>query len=231
MNKKSFFPRFTLFEKLLWLCSVIVVSAAFLIPKEKDLLTLVVSLIGVSALIFIAKGHVIGQALIIAFAVCYGLISFYFQYYGEMITYLGMSAPMAIISLISWLRHPFRDTQEVAVESKLTRKRILLTGVLTVLVTVLFYFILKHFHTARLWVSTLSVTTSFVAVSLTACRSPYYALAYTANDVVLILLWSYAAILDTGSIPMVACFSAFLANDIHGFISWKRMEKRQKEKL
>ena len=144
-----------------------------------------------------------------------------------MITYLGMSAPMAIISLISWLRHPFRDTQEVAVVSKLTRKRILLIALLAVLVTVLFYFILKHFHTARLWVSTLSVTTSFIAVSLTACRSPYYALAYTANDVILIILWLLAAQKSAASAVMVACFALFLLNDLYGFWNWCRMRRQQ----
>jgi hypothetical protein len=30
-------------------------------------------------------------------------------------------------------------------------------------------------------------------------------------------------------LPMVMCFITFLLNDGYGFISWKRMERRQKE--
>lgn len=50
------------------------------------------------------------------------------------------------------------------------------------------YFILRAFNTANIIPGTISVTTSFVAVYLTFRRSPYFALAYAANDVVLIVL-------------------------------------------
>ena len=213
-------------EKLLWISSVLVVAGSFFLFQSDDILTLIASLIGVTALIYVAKGHVLGQILVILFAVFYGVISFYFQYYGEMITYLGMSAPIAVVSLISWLRHPYQGTQEVEV-SRLSRRQKVFLILCTALVTVLFYFILKALGNASLLVSTLSISTSFLASYLTACRSPYYALAYAANDVVLIVLWVLAAMIDIGSVPMVTCFVMFLANDIYGFINWKRMYARQ----
>lgn len=60
--------------------------------------------------------------------------------------------------------------------------------VLTAVVTFVFYFILDNFNTSNIVPSTISVTTSFLAVYLT-----------------------------------------FLLNDIYGFVSWRRMEKRQRE--
>ena len=217
----------TKFEWLLWIASVLTVAISFLIVPERDLLTLTSSIIGVTALIFVAKGHVIGQLLCIIFAVFYGIISFYFKYYGEMITYLGMSAPTALAALISWIRHPFRQSAEVEVKET-TKKDLALLFSLATAVTIAFFFILKAFGTANLAVSTLSVTTSFLASFLTVLRSPYYALAYAANDVVLIVLWILAALSDISSLPMVACFVAFLANDLYGYINWSRMKKRQK---
>jgi nicotinamide riboside transporter PnuC len=71
------------------------------------------------------------------------------------------------------------------------------------------------------------VTTSFIAVYLTARRSPFYAIAYAANDIVLIILWLLASISNPEYVTTVACFIVFLINDIYGFISWRRMEKRQ----
>ncbi|MBP3854116.1 MAG: nicotinamide mononucleotide transporter [Ruminiclostridium sp.] len=61
---------------------------------------------------------------------------------------------------------------------------------LTIIVTVVFYFILKHFDTANIIPSTIYVTTSFMAVYLTFRRCPTFALAYAANDIVLIVLLS-----------------------------------------
>ena len=217
---------FTKFEWFLWLASLIVVAASFLLPTEKDYLTLAASLIGVTALIFVSKGLVVGQVLIVVFAVFYGVISFYFRYYGEMITYLGMSAPIAMLSVISWIRHPAKDREEVEVHH-MTRRELVISFVFTVITTVVFYFILGAIGTSNLFFSTISVTTSFVAAYLTCYRSSYYALAYAVNDVVLVILWVLASVKDSSFTPMIACFVVFFANDLYGFFSWKQREKAQ----
>ena len=90
-----------------------------------------------------------------------------------------------------------------------------------------FYFILAYFHTANIVPSAVSVTTSFLAVSLTFRRSPYFALAYAANDLVLIVLWTLASASDIRYISVVVCFAAFFANDLYGYINWQKMKVRQ----
>ena len=98
----------------------------------------------------------------------------------------------------------------------------------TIAVTTLFYFILGALGTASLWVSTISVATSWVAVYLSWLRSPYYAIGYAANDVVLIVLWVMASLRDGSQLPMIFCFVMFLANDLYGFVNWRRMQHKQK---
>lgn len=180
------------------------------------------SLIGVTALIFVAKGYVLGQILTIVFAIIYGVISFYYSYYGEMITYLFMTSPMAVMAAIEWYRNPYKESKEVKVNS-VTKGQLLKIIVMAAIVTSVFSFILKALNTANLIFSTISVTTSFIASYLTYLRSPYYALAYAANDIVLIALWLLASIKDSSYVPMVFCFIMFLINDIYGYINWKKM--------
>ena len=91
-------------EILLWCSSVGLIIFSFLLFDRESYLTLLASLLGVTSLIFNAKGNPIGQFLMIIFSLLYGVISFTFQYYGEMITYLGMTMPMAVFALISWLK-------------------------------------------------------------------------------------------------------------------------------
>ncbi len=213
-------------EIIIWIFSVVAVVASFFMNSERDVMNLISSLIGVTALIYVAKGYIVGQVLCIIFAVFYGIVSFRFCYYGEMITYLCMSAPTAFFSLIEWLRHPFEKSAEVEVATP-SRKKIAIMCVVTTAVTVAFWFILKALGNANLLVSTFSVATSFLASYLTVLRSPYYALAYAANDIVLIILWSLAAFEDLSYVPMIVCFVAFLVNDMYGFINWKKMQKRQ----
>lgn len=227
MRLVSLFRSLTKFEWCLWLSSVVVVTVSFFLSPDKNVLNLIDSLIGVTALIFISKGYVIGQVLLIIFGVLYGIISFEYRYYGEIITYLGMSAPIAGLAVISWLRHPYKDSKEVEVNRHLKLSTWLTLIFLTAAVTVGFYFILKALGNSNLLFSTISVTTSFLAASLTFLRSPYYGLGYAANDAVLITLWVLAALEDPGYVPMIFCFVMFFINDLYGFFNWRRMSKRQ----
>lgn len=216
------------FELGLWLFSLIGVTLSSVFSPVFDPLSLTASIIGVTALIFVAKGDPLGQVLTVVFSVFYGIISWTFRYYGEMITYLGMSAPMAALAVISWIRNPYEQGKAEVRVNRLKPPEVLFLAVLTILVTALFYFILKFFGTANLLPSTLSVTTSFLASYLTFRRSPFYALAYAANDLVLIVLWILAALEDPSYLPMILCFAMFFLNDTYGFVNWQRMQKRQK---
>jgi len=218
-------------EIVLWCSSVLLIVLSFCIFDRENYLALSASLIGSTSLIFNAKGNPFGQFLMAVFSLLYGIISYTFAYYGEMITYLGMTMPMAIFSLVSWLGNPYHENKAEVRVNTISRAETWLMWFLTVITTAVFYRILAFFHTSNLLPSTLSVATSFVAVYLTFRRSPYFALAYAANDVVLIILWVLASVYDAKYTSVVICFCAFLANDIYGFISWKKMKNRQSQGL
>lgn len=218
---------FSKFEIGLWCSSVALILISFFIFDKSGYLTLAASLIGVTSLIFAAKGNPLSQALMIIFSILYGIISYTFDYYGEMITYLGMTGPMAAFALISWLKNPYKGKKSEVKVNKISIKETVFMLILTAAVTVIFYFILEYFGTANVIPSTISVTTSFIAVYLTFRRSAYYALAYAANDIILIILWILAALTDISYISVIICFVVFLVNDLYGFISWKRMSARQ----
>ena len=220
---------FTRGELLLWSLSVLIITVSFFLLDRENVLTLIASLVGATALIFNAKGNPVGQVLMVVFSIIYGIISYTFSYYGEMITYLGMSMPMAIIALIAWLRHPYKGKHAEVQVNTLRRTEIAFMFALTALVTVLFWFVLRALDTANLFFSTVSVATSFLAVYLTFRRSAFYAVAYAANDVVLIILWTLATIEDASYLSVTLCFLMFLANDIYGFVNWSAMRKRQQE--
>ncbi len=224
---KRLFGYFSKLEQFLWGFSVALIIISFMLFDRVNYLTLLASIIGVTSLIFSAKGIPFGQLLMVVFSILYGIISFSFAYYGEMITYLGMTMPMAIFALISWIKNPYKDNKYEVKVNKIGRCEQIFMWAITIAITVIFYFILKHFNTANIIPSTISVTTSFLAVYLTFRRSPYFALAYASNDIILIVLWTLASIFDTRYISVVVCFIAFLFNDIYGFISWQRMKKRQ----
>lgn len=227
MQVRKLLRYFTKTEWILWGASVAGILISFFLFDRESVLTLTASLIGITSLIFNAKGHPAGQALMVAFSILYGIISFGFRYYGEMITYLGMTMPMAVLALVAWLRHPYQGNRSEVQVNHVKGKEWLLLSVLTLFVTAGFCLLLNCFHTANLIPSTVSVATSFAAAYLTFRRSPWFAAAYASNDLVLIVLWIMASIQDSRYVSVTVCFVAFFFHDVYGFISWQRMKRAQ----
>ncbi len=225
MKTQSYFSKR---EWTLWLGSMATILASYAIFRQESFLVLVASLLGVTSLIFCAKGNPVGQVMMITFGTIYGYISYSTRYYSEMVTYLGMTVPMAIYALVCWLKNPYQGKKTEVSVNCISKKEWWFLAFLTALVTAVFYFVLKWLDTPNLWWSTLSVSTSFAACYLTARRSPYFALIYSLNDIVLIVLWGIASFWDFNYLSVVICFLVFLANDLYGFYNWRKMEKKQK---
>ena len=224
---KKLFRYFTPAEKALWLSSVLLILASARLFPGGGPLTLIASLTGVTSLLFNAKANPVGPLLMVVFSILYGIISFSARYYGEMFTYLGMTGPMSVLALISWVKNPYQGQRAQVHIARLSKRAAVLILLLTLLVTGLFYYILKACGTANLPLSTISVATSFLAVALTYLRSPLFALAYAANDGVLIALWLLAG--DSGSWAVAVCFLVFLLNDSYTYYNWRRIQRRQEK--
>ena len=121
---QSLIHSFSKGEIILWSSSVFFILLSFFLFDRENYLTLAASLIGATSLIFCAKGNPFGQLLMMAFSILYGIVSFTFAYYGEMITYLGMTLPMAVFSFISWIRNPYDGNKSEVRVNRLKGKEI-----------------------------------------------------------------------------------------------------------
>lgn len=210
----------------LWLGSLAVVAVSNFLGGDVDPLTLIAALTGVTALMLAAKGQVFAQYLMIVFCLLYGAISCRFRYWGEMLTYLGMSLPMAVWSAVTWRRNTgARGGQRRGHPPPDRAGDMALLVLATVAVTALFGWLLAALDTPNLGFSILSVATSFLAAALTMLRSSYYGLGYAANDIVLVVLWVLASCEDPAYIPVAVNFGIFLFHDFYGFLSWKKRER------
>ena len=106
----------------------------------------------------------------------------------------------------------------------LSRRACLMVLLVSLPVTAVFGQLLWMLNTPNLIVSTLSVTASFLGATFTVLRSPWYALGYSLNDIVLIVLWILASLTDPRYIPVVVEFMIFLINDLYGFYCWRVRE-------
>ncbi len=229
MKKNLIVPELSVAEKILWAASAVCVTVLFCLVPQKNPLTLIATLVGITSLLFTAKGHVSGQFIQLVFCVLYALVSLGFKYYGEAITYMGMTFPSDLFAAIVWLKNPSKKGKTEVRMAHLTPKKSAVAILASTAAAFIFYFILKKLNTANLEISTVSVFTSMMASVLTIMRVPYYALAYAANDIVLIIMWIMASLENPVYVPMIFNFAVFLVNDLYGFFSWKKLRRLQEE--
>ena len=117
-------------ERLLWGLSVVFIVGSFCAFDRENYLTLAASLIGVTSLIFNAKGNPIGQVLMVLFSLLYGIISYTFAYYD-----LGMTMPMAVFALISWLKNPYNGRRSEVKVNTIGKKEIVFMCLAAVVAT------------------------------------------------------------------------------------------------
>lgn len=159
---------FTKGERALWFGSVFVIIAAFYFFDRSNYFTLFASLLGSHIPHFLTQREIRSVNFLCSFQPALrNHFIFTFSYYGEMLTYVGMTMPMAVFALISWLKNRLTGTRMEVSVNHLARTEWRFMYLAAILVTALFYFILGYFQTANLVPSTLSVTTSFIAVYLT----------------------------------------------------------------
>ena len=140
---KKILNYFTLFEWCLYILGLLFILLFFVLFKNKDYVSLIGALVGVTALIFVSKGNVVGQIITVVFSIFYGIISYSYRYYGEMITYLCMTTPIAIMAVVSWIKNPSKENKHEVKVNTLRIKEYILLFTLSIIVTIVFYFILK----------------------------------------------------------------------------------------
>ena len=76
---KRLLSYFSRLEITLWCSSIALILVSFLAFDRANYLTLTASLVGVTSLIFCAKGNPFGQVLMVIFSLLYGIISYTFS--------------------------------------------------------------------------------------------------------------------------------------------------------
>ena len=226
---KKLFKDWNLFEIIFMFASILVLALCFAFSADRNVFSFITSIVGIVAVLMVAKGLTVAPIVNIVYCVLYSIISIVQCYYGEAIIYIFLMLPIYIMSIVSWLRNKNPNNKSTVKIKAIGGMEYLYLAIGTVVAAVGFYFLLKALNTSELFVSTISLVTSAVASYLMLRRCSYYAIGFILNDVILIILWSLAmARSGIGYLPTVISFVVFLINDIYGLVHWKLEEKKQR---
>ncbi|MDE6474036.1 MAG: nicotinamide riboside transporter PnuC [Clostridia bacterium] len=223
---KKIFGQWHSAELILYIAGLALITTMSICFKA-SWISAVTGILGLSCVMFAAKGKVIGIFFTWGMIIFYSILSFQNKYYGEVFINLCMMFPMTIIQLISWLKHLGKDY--VVKVNSITKKEIIIVSVVAVISFAVFYFVLRAIHTSQLIFSTISIVTSILATYFQSRRSKYGFLSFLFNDAVLCVLWFFATLDDIKNIAMLIAVALYVVCDIYGFISWGVLQKRQQK--
>ena len=224
---KNILKNWTKLENSLLFGSIIIVSLIGIIYKS-DLLTMSCSIVGIITALLLAKGKNLGQVFGVLITLLYSVVSFKNKFYGEVIIYIFLMLPMYIVGIISWIKHQNKATNSVEI-NKITNREWIIIFIVSVIIFIAVYFLLKIFNTSEILVSTFSVIASIFAVYLQIRRSRFNFYFYVINDLILITLWGIPVVKGNSLLlPMLFNPIINLINDSYGIINWRNLEKIQK---
>ena len=227
---KKILKNWNWFEIVFLIVSYIVLTLCFALGTEKNTFSFIVSLVGVSSVMLVAKGLTIAPIVSIVYNILYAILSITQKYYGETIIYTVIMIPLSIISIVSWVKNKNGGKKEQVQVNKISKKEYLILSFVIVVVTFGFYFLLKALHTNELIVSTISLVAPVISAYLMLRRSSNYAICFIVSNVVLIVLWGLSVkTAGAGFLPTICSFVIFTILDVYGLIHWKKEEKRQDE--
>lgn len=225
---KKILKNWNWFEIIFLIVSYIALTLCFVLGTEKHTFSFIVSLVGVSSVMLVAKGLTIAPIVSIIYNILYATLSVTQKYYGETIIYTVIMIPLSIISLVSWVKNKNGGKGEQVQVNKISKKEYLILSLVIVALTIGFYFLLKALHTNELIVSTISLVAPVISAYLMLRRSSYYAICFIVSNAVLIVLWGLSIkTAGAGFLPTICSFVIFTVLDIYGLIHWKQEGKRQ----
>ena len=217
------------YEHLMLGIGWIIIIIGFILGAEKNYFSLIASIYGIFTVLCNAKGLFYAPIVGIGYCILYIIVSISQKFWGEVIIYALVEFPMCIALIVTWLRNRNKDDRSFININRIKWKECLILFISIIPLTFGFYFLLKAFNTNELIISTISLITSLIAEYLLIRRSKFYAIGYMANDIVCIVLWSFA--ISSSSIallPTLLYFCFTFINDLYGFINWLILERKQK---
>ncbi len=188
------------------------------------------SLFGIFTTFFIAKGKILGTVLGLVQSSLYIVMCYYNQYYGEILVGACFTIPVYIASIISWTKNLNKRDKIVRINKNFSNLEWVLSLLADVVFSVGIYYLLRHFNTANLLVSTFSVGFCAMARYLTFRRSEYNFIFQILNNLMRMCLWIFVVVQnhDISYITTIVQYVMYLSLNTFGVFNWIKIKKVQR---
>ncbi len=225
---KQFFSRFGWYEICLISFGIIAITVLSIIVKSSAI-TIIYSIFGVLYTVLLSAKF--------KFSILFGLVqtSFYiiqsvmYQNWGEVILNSAVVLPILLTSTILWFTGKDKNDEKVT-ERKIKPLEWCIVGVIFVVTTIAFYFILSALNTQNAWLGCISCGLTVTSNYLLLRKSQFLFVGFILLNVVLFVLWLLPIVQGGGfgleSLPMLVTLVVYNISNIYGLIFWAKDRRK-----
>lgn len=214
-----------IYEFVLLLLDIISVICIFIF-FEKNWLSFSCALVGCFAILFLAKGYFFAPAVNAVYDILYIILTFTENKLGAMYSYILITLPIDIYVTFTWKKK--EKNSNVIEINKIHKKEWIYFGIISAIMTVVTYFVLKLRNSDDLILETLDFMTIAMAGYMLIRKNNTYSLIYSINSLISVIVWTLTAI--NGNMSALAQAVNFAFNfliESYGYFNLKRELKRQ----
>ncbi len=208
------------YERIIFPAEIIIIILLSLYMKDSKI-ALVSAICGISYTILAGKGKISCYFFGLCGTLCYAFLAFKNNLFGNLCLYLLYYFPMQMFGLFKWKQHLKKDCQEI-VKTKLSTKERIIYYSLSLILSVVLYFILKYFHDQSPMIDAVTSVFSIVGLLLTVKRCIEQWHVWFVVNGLSTIMWINAYLHGSNCFATVIMWATYFVLSIYFLHCWRK---------
>lgn len=208
------------YERIIFPAEIIIIILLSLYMKDSKI-ALVSAICGISYTILAGKGKISCYFFGLCGTLCYAFLSFKNNLFGNLCLYLLYYFPMQMFGIFKWKQHLKKDCQEI-VKTKLSTKERFVSYSLSLILSVVLYFILKYFHDQSPMIDAVTSVFSIVGLLLTVKRCIEQWHVWFVVNGLSTIMWINAYLHGSNCFATVIMWATYFVLSIYFLHCWRK---------
>lgn len=211
--------------ELIWMafCSLAILGLS--LNMQDTPLGIIAALTGTWYTLWAGKGKISCYFFGIINSICYGLISYQYRFFGEVMLNLGYYLPMMFVGIFCWKNHLSDHGVIKKTSLSLKGKAVLLLS--TLMAIILYGLLLKCLNGRTPYLDSLTTILSIAAMIMTVKRCSEQWLLWIIVNTASIIMWLNVFLQNGSAISSLLMWIISLANGFIFYFQWAKEVKKQ----
>lgn len=213
------------YERIIFPLEILLITLIAIYMKDKTA-ALISAICGICATITAGKGKISCYMFGMISNICYSYISFKNAFWGNLCLNMLYYFPMQFVGISKWKKHLKHDKQEIY-KTALSKKERILYFSGAFLLSLIGYFLLKHFGDSNPLIDSVTTVLSVIAFILTVKRCIEQWYLWTVVNGLCVIMWTVAYFNGSQCFATILMWSTYFVLGLYFLHNWNKEIKAE----